>query len=114
MIPITDVLIVLLSILIFLECFDRLKNYTASLYRTISSFWFDRKVSVEDTIEEKTEEDDFLTGKYDVHAFRERMEKMKDEDGLYDIPYRPSRTNFTGVEIITESSEIEADRKAGS
>ena len=114
MIPITDVLIILLSILIFLECFDRLKNYTASLYRAISSFWFDRKVSVEDTTEEKTEEDDFLTGKYDVHAFRERMEKMKDEDGLYDRPYRPPRTNFTGVEIITESSEIEADRKAGN
>lgn len=94
------VLTVLLCLLIFLECFNRIKAYTTSLYHILSSWFADRTVT-EESVEELVEED-YLTGRYDVYAYRERMKKLQDEDGLYDIPDIPEPTDFTGVEIAEE------------
>jgi len=49
-----------------------------------------------------------------VSAFRNRVEQMRkemDENGLYDVTIPPPVTDFTGVEIITDSTEIQQDRR---
>lgn len=94
------VLTVLLCLLIFLECFNRIKVLTLSIYNALSS-WFANKKITEEPVEEPPDED-FFTGRYDVYAYRERMRKLQDEDGLYDIPDIPEPTDFTGVEIAEE------------
>lgn len=51
-----------------------------------------------------------------VTAFKRRVAEMRrtmDEDGLYDAPPPPVSTDFTGVEIITTSTEIQQDRRFG-
>ena len=51
-----------------------------------------------------------------VAAFKRRVAEMRqtmDEDGLYDAPPPPVSTDFTGVEIITTSTEIQQDRRFG-
>lgn len=49
--------------------------------------------------------------KYDVEAFKRRIELMKDDDGLYEVP-EPIKVpiDFTGTEVITENFEIEMDK----
>lgn len=58
-----------------------------------------------------------LTSESDrVAAFKRRVAEMRqtmDEDGLYDAPPPPVSTDFTGVEIITTSTEIQQDRRFG-
>lgn len=51
--------------------------------------------------------------RYDVTEFRKRIESLKDEDGLYDIPPNPIITDFTGAEIITQNYEMELDASIG-
>lgn len=51
-----------------------------------------------------------------VASFKKRVAEMRqtmDEDGLYDAPPPPVSTYFTGVEIITNSTEIQQDRRFG-
>ena len=51
-----------------------------------------------------------------VASFKKRVAEMRqtmDEDGLYDAPPPPVSTDFTGVEIITNSTEIQQDRRFG-
>lgn len=51
-----------------------------------------------------------------VASFKKRVAEMRrtmDEDGLYDAPPPPVSTDFTGVEIITTSTEIQQDRRFG-
>lgn len=51
--------------------------------------------------------------RYDVDGFKRRIERLKrdvDEDGLFDVPVVPPRTDFTGTEIITEQYETDMDR----
>lgn len=52
--------------------------------------------------------------RYDVSAFKKRIELMKDEDGLFDLPVeKPMPTDFTGAEIITENYEREMEMVLG-
>lgn len=59
-------------------------------------------------------ETEMSASKYDVDAFRRRIQGMKDEDGLYDVVSGPEVTDFTGAEIITEAAEKDIDRYARS
>lgn len=104
MIKILTVTVILTGILLFLECLERIKKYVTPIYNGISSWFADKKYkdSAAEEIVEKSSEDDFYTGRYDIYAFRERMQKLKDENGLYDIPEEPEITDFTGVEIAEE------------
>lgn len=48
--------------------------------------------------------------KYDIAAFKRRIELLKDEDGLYDVEERIPVTDFTGAEIITSDAEMDIDK----
>lgn len=105
------VLTIFLTVLIGLFIFNTFINTLRPIVSFFSSWFADRKV-----IEEEEEEyvDPFLTGRYDVEAYRRRMEKMRetmDEDGLFDIPETPPKTDFTGVEIITDDREVSIDER---
>lgn len=57
-------------------------------------------------------EEDSLKPRYDVEAFRKRMDKMRfDEDGLYTPQPKVEPSTFTGVEIITPDAEKDMERK---
>ena len=52
--------------------------------------------------------------KYDVDAFRERMQHLQvDEDGLYNPPPEPIDSYFTGTEVLTPDYEIDLERRMG-
>lgn len=53
-----------------------------------------------------------IRARYDVEAFRRRMEVLKDEDGLYDVIESEPVTDFTGAEIITLDAELDIDKYA--
>ena len=53
-----------------------------------------------------------IRARYDVEAFRRRIEALKDEDGLYDIIESEPVTDFTGAEIITLDAELDIDKYA--
>lgn len=55
-----------------------------------------------------------IRARYDVEAFRRRIEALKDEDGLYDIIESEPVTDFTGAEIITLDAELDIDKYARS
>lgn len=105
--------LVLLSVLLFLESFSRIYRAVIVPLHDRLSFWFVNRKTDEPEVEEPI--DEFLNGSYDVEAFRDRIRKLTmDENGLYDeIPENYSKTDFTGVEIITSSAEVMADKKAG-
>lgn len=95
------ILIGLIVINLVLDFLDRIASYL--------SFWFDSKGVIEEPVEEENE---FLKGRYNVMAFRERMKEMMDEDGLYDIPEdEDTEAEFTGAEIISNSREVYIDSK---
>ena len=50
-------------------------------------------------------EDTVSAPRYDVNAFKERIYKMQNEDGLYDIVDPPEASDFTGTEIIRPDVE---------
>lgn len=52
--------------------------------------------------------------KYDIVAFKKRIEAMKDDDGLFDVVDLPPVTDFTGTEVITERTEMDLDKYIGS
>lgn len=65
------------------------------------------KVSADTEIEEP-----FLTVPDSVIRFRERMKGVVvDSDGLFDAPPPSVQSDFTGVEIITPSMEVQNDRR---
>lgn len=102
------VLIIFLTVLIGLLILSTVSSLIIKLISSISYWFVSRKV-----IEDETEEDEeFSNGLYNVKAFRERMKGMMDEDGLYDVYENPfKKTNFTGVEIITDSREMDIDKR---
>lgn len=109
-------IIIILSMLMLLfgiEILCRIKAGLTQLRNYLSSRFENKAIEDSFTPVEEPEEDVFDFGKYDVSAFRSRIEALKDEDGLYDIPLKKPPTDFTGIEIITESAELEKDRKIG-
>ena len=52
--------------------------------------------------------------RYDVEAFRKRMEVLKDVDGLYDVIESEPVTDFTGAEVITLDAELDIDKYIGN
>ena len=52
--------------------------------------------------------------KYDIVAFKKRIETLKDDDGLFDVIDLPPVTDFTGTEVITDQTEMDLDRYIGS
>lgn len=104
------VLIVLLSVLICLEIYDRLKRILTPMFGGLS-FWFANRKADEPEVE--TPEEEFIAGNHDVEAFRERIKLMRDENGLYDVPEFKPVTDFTGVEIITPSAEMAVENRIG-
>lgn len=106
------VLTIFLTVLIGLIILNTVIAVIGKLYLSLSSWFASRRV-IEDE-EEEEYVDPFLTGRYDVEAYRRRMEKMKetmDEDGLFDIPESVPKTDFTGVEIITDDREVSIDER---
>lgn len=106
------VLTIFLTVLIGLFIFNTFINTLRPIVFFLSSWFASRRV-IEDE-EEEEYVDPFLTGRYDVEAYRKRMEKMRetmDEDGLFDIPEAPPKTDFTGVEIITDDREVSIDER---
>jgi hypothetical protein len=91
-----------------LVCLMILGSLTTLIFRIINSLssWFASRRVEEEGFEEY--EGDVP---YNTQAFRERIKTMMDEDGLYDIDVRPAKTDFTGVEIIGNSREIEIDNR---
>lgn len=67
---------------------------------------FKRNVDTEGVETPEVEE---VRYKYDINAFKKRMEAIKDENGLYDVIPTPRQTDFTGAEVITEQAEIDID-----
>ena len=105
-----SVFLVSSTVLIGLIIFSILSRLVHGIYIAISSWFADRHYS-----SEENDEDEYLVGKYDVSAFRDRIKDMMDEDGLYDIPEylvrEDKKGDFTGVEIVSNSAEIEIDKK---
>lgn len=54
-----------------------------------------------------------VSGRYDIDAYNKRISFIADEDGLYNIPFEPAKTDFTGTEIITDSFESVIDERIG-
>lgn len=60
---------------------------------------------ISDETSTEVPEDTVSTPRYDVNAFKERIYKMQNEDGLYDIVDPPEASDFTGTEIIRPDVE---------
>lgn len=100
------VFLIFLTVLTGLFILSFLLRLLAGVYNIITSWLAGRE-----TIEEPVDEIDYFNGRYDVNAFRKRMENMKDEYGLYDIPVSPEKDDDTGVEIVSNSREVFIDSK---
>jgi len=86
-------------------------NFILTLYGFIKSL--PKKEEEEEIIQHEKQTE--VSGMYDVQAYIDRMAKMKVEyyDGvpLYDSPPPKVKTDFTGVEVITPSMEMEIDKR---
>lgn len=104
-----NILIVSISFYLFVLSVQGLKTVFADIHFSDLFKKKDEEVGVEIPSVET------VKPRYDVEAFRRRIEQMKDEDGLYDIP-EPAKpvTDFTGTEVITENFELEMDKFIGS
>lgn len=103
----------LLIVLLGIEILCRTKAGLIQLRNYLSSRFENKAIEDSFATVEEPEEESYDSGKYDVAAFRSRIEALKDSDGLYDVPLEKPKTDFTGIEIITESAELEKDRKIG-
>lgn len=67
--------------------------------------------------EEEGTENENYSPRYDVSAFTQRMNKLREEvdkDGLFHYPLPPERSDVAGTEIMTEEREIKIDNDARS
>lgn len=97
----------------FLVCQILIINFLKDIKKELSTF-FNLEITEYDNNEEKyIENTNFCYGVYDVNKFRERMRQSRerDEDGLYDVQEENNSTPFTGVEIITNSYEVDLERQ---
>lgn len=100
-----NLLILSLSIYILIKAMTDLRDLLPDIHFSGLRSFFSKKeeASVEEPIEE------YIKPKYDVQAFQQRIQRLKDEDGLYDIVDEPIPDDFTGAEIITEMAESDID-----
>lgn len=106
-----NILYVLTLVLIDVLLAAKIINFLHSYFTIHPLFGSKENVSFSDPIEVPNDESSFRP-KYDVKAFRQRMDNLrKDKDGLYDIVDESPVTDFTGAEIITDNFEKDVDRR---
>lgn len=99
------------SILILIVGLKVLADVTIHI---ISSGVFSKRTADEaDECGVETPEYENVIPKYDINAFKKRIENLKDDDGLYEIKPVHQPTDFTGAEIITNDYEREMDEYIG-
>lgn len=104
MYTVISVLILVISFYVFIQAIAELQSLLSNIHFSDLFKKHNDEVGVEIPEVESPQP------KYDVVAFKKRIEMMKDEDGLYEISPPPkSPSDFTGAEVITESYEKEID-----
>lgn len=101
--------LVCINFLLIAECLKTVATALASVLPPLLGLLKRRPAGTVET----PVEDDRVIPRYDVNAFRKRIEDLKcsaDDDGLYDVPEEPARTDFTGAEIITDNFEEDVDK----
>lgn len=96
------------SITVFLQLLEPLKELRNVL--PFSDLSTEHSEVIEDTTVENSEDYIEFQPRYDVDAFKLRMSKLRDEDGLSDVEVVPHPSDFTGTEVVTENFEIELDK----
>ena len=101
------VLTILCSVYIFIQILKEVKSL-------MPSFSGLKKCSVEDDAVE-TPKEESIKSRYDVDAFKRRIQYLKDQESadLYDVVIPPALDDFTGVEIVPLSAEIDIDKYVG-
>jgi hypothetical protein len=104
-------LIVSISLYVFLLAMQELRLLIQNLKEDF--YLLGSKNSLEEVPSVEVPEYEEPRYRYDVNAFRQRMQLIKDEDGLYEVPEPKQTTDFTGAEVITEYAEFDIEKYVG-
>lgn len=113
MIKTIEILTIILLIIIILNLFFKLvHDLKECVVNLLSNHSFKSPPFCKKNEEEK---DEVEYSGYNIDEFNKRIEKLKkelniDEDGLYDVE-EDYNGDETGVEIVTNSQELELDRR---
>lgn len=102
-----DVMLLCLSLFLFSLSMLKLKEF---ILPVISFIQLKRNKVVEE--EQVEEEYEVYEPKYDVSAYKKRMEYLRaniDEEGLFEFPVVSPKTDFTGTEVISDEYEKEIE-----
>lgn len=100
-----NVLLSVISFFVFIKAMQELHLFLQSIPFSLSGLMKRKEESGVEVPEQPS-----IRTRYDVEAFRRRMETLKDEDGLYDVIEREPVTDFTGAEVITLDAEMDIDK----